>query len=411
MMKRIFSLLILLFFIVNGFSQTISGSWKGTLTFGQQKLAIVLHIQTDQHGKTTCLMDSPDQSVKGIPVVLDTLSKDSISLSVPQIGMTYSGRIHQQQIDGTFSQNGLTVPLVFRPGVIVRNRPQNPTPPFPYRTQEVSFTNKKAPAVLSGTLTYPIGYRKGKKVPVVLMVSGSGLQNRNEEIFDHQPFLVLADYLARHGIASLRYDDRSYGKSTGDARSATTKDFAEDAQAGIETLRKMGRFNKVGVLGHSEGASIAFMLGARKLSDFVISLAGIGVKGDTALTAQLNRITELEGVPAHETVGQYRSNAEKQNSPWLNYFINYNPSSDIRNTHCPVMAIDGSKDTQVIASLNLTAIRGLLPKNKKNLIKEYPGMNHMFQRCKTGLNNEYANIDETIDPLVLKDIVTWIRSL
>ena len=289
------------------------------------------------------------------------------------------------------------------------NRPQNPVAPYPYKTEEVAFKNVADGATLVGTLSYPIGYKKGK-TPVVLMVTGSGQENRDEEIFDHKPFLVIADYLARHGVATLRYDDRGFGKSTGgDVEHATTLDFMRDAASGVDFLRTSKQFGKVGILGHSEGGSIAFMLGAKGKVDFVISMAGIGVKGDTALTAQANKILELTGQSMRFSTHQYRMNAIIERSPWLNFFIDYDPSGDISKTLCPVMAINGSRDVQVIPSLNLMGIKAHLKPNSKNIIKEYPSLNHLFQHCKTGNVLEYRMIEETISPEVLEDIVRFIK--
>ena len=184
-----------------------------------------------------------------------------------------------------------------------------------------------------------------------------------------------------------------------------------DAQAGIEFLRSLKQFDKVGILGHSEGGAIAFLLGARKKTDFIISLAGPGVKGDTLLAAQNNRIMELSRQPGKVTTAMLRQQPDTQKTPWLQWFINYDPSTDIRNTRCPVFALNGDRDCQVISSQNLTAIQRLLPKSKQNLIKEYPGLNHLFQHCTTGLPTEYASIEETISPEVLDDISRWLHSL
>ena len=241
------------------------------------------------------------------------------------------------------------------------------------------------------------------------MVSGSGLQNRDEELFGHRPFLVIADYLARHGVAALRYDDRGFGESTGgELENATTEDFMQDALAAVEFLKGSGRFSKVGVLGHSEGASIAFMLGARGKADFVVSLAGLGVRGDKALTAQVNRIMELSGQPGTMTEEMYRQNARLEGNAWLNWFIDYDPTGDIAATCCPVMAVNGSKDCQIISSLNLEAIRAELPQDSRNLIKEYDSLNHLFQHCVTGAVTEYRSIEETVSAELLADLAGWI---
>jgi len=393
------------------FGQQISGPWTGKLDLGAQKLTIVLHFDKDASGKDVCTMDSPDQSAKGIPATLNFISADSVNIAAPNIGMTYAGKLSEGELKGTFSQMGMKLPLDMKPGEVKHNRPQHPVEPYPYQTKEIAFQNEAANAWFAGTLVYPEGYKEGDKVPVLIMVTGSGAENRDEEVFDHKPFLVIADYLARHGVASLRFDDRGMGKSTGSMEGATTKDFAEDALAGIEMLRGLKQFSKVGVLGHSEGGSVAFMLGAKQKVDFIISMAGVGAKGDTALTAQANRTYELMGVPMQVNVAQYRAQVAQLNSPWLNYFLDYDPIPDIQGTRCPVLAINGDKDVQVVSSLNLKGIEKALPKNKKTLVKEYPGLNHLFQHCTTGLPTEYAGIEETISEEVLGDIATWINGL
>ena len=413
-MKRLEGLLmlgVLALAAMQSFGQQISGPWTGQLDLGAQKLTIVLHFDKDASGKDVCTMDSPDQSAKGIPATLNFISADSVNIAVPSIGMTYAGKLSEGELKGTFSQMGMKLPLDMKPGEVKHNRPQHPVEPYPYQTKEITFQNEAANACFAGTLVYPEGFKEGDKVPVLIMVTGSGAENRDEEVFDHKPFLVIADYLARHGVASLRFDDRGVGKSTGSMEGATTKDFAEDALAGIEMLRGLKQFSKVGVLGHSEGGSVAFMLGAKQKVDFIISMAGVGAKGDTALTAQANRTYELMGVPMQVNVAQYRAQVAQLNSPWLNYFLDYDPVPDIQGTRCPVLAINGDKDVQVVSSLNLKGIEMALPKNKKNLVKEYPSLNHLFQHCTTGLPTEYAGIEETISEEVLGDIATWINGL
>lgn len=218
-------------------AQTTDGQWSGNLILGQGKeLPLVLNISTGSDGKPSCTLDSPMQGAKGIKTEVNVLTADSINITVPDIAATYAGRITKDLITGRFTQMGMPFRLDLKRGGVVMNRPQTPKPPLGYTTQEVSFENKAAGAVLSGTLTWPEGYDGKKPVPVVIMVSGSGLQNRDEEVFGHKPFLVLADRLARNGIASLRYDDRGTGKSTGDAAKATTADFMKDAAAGLDML-------------------------------------------------------------------------------------------------------------------------------------------------------------------------------
>ena len=408
-MKKIILSFCLLLSWAGAFAQKpIEGDWMGKLNLGPQSLTIVLHVNCNAQGKVECTLDSPDQGVKGIAVETDYCSSDSISVSLASLALSYQGKLKGDEIVGTFIQ-GQSFPLILKRGEEKLNRPQNPVTPYPYKTEEVAFKNVADGATLVGILSYPVGYKKGK-TPVVLMVTGSGQENRDEEIFDHKPFLVIADYLARHGVATLRYDDRGFGKSTGgDVEHATTLDFMRDAASGIDFLRASKQFSRVGILGHSEGGSIAFMLGAKGKVDFVISMAGVGVKGDTALTAQANKILELTGQSMRYSTHQYRMNAIIKRSPWLNFFIDYDPSADISKTLCPVMAINGSRDIQVISSLNLAGIKAHLKPNPKNIIKEYPSLNHLFQHCKTGNVLEYRMIEETISPEVLEDIVRFIK--
>lgn len=387
-------------------AQNISGTWNGELNAGMQKLKLVLNLSDD--GK--CTLDSPDQGAKGIPATVDFLSADSLCVSVSGLNASYSARLQNGELKGTFTQNGFKLPLNLKPGKRAEaNRPQTPNPPYPYAIGEVTFQNQKAGATLAGTLTVP----KDAKC-VLLMVTGSGQQNRDEELFEHKPFAVIADYLARHGIATLRYDDRATGKSVGDMdANVSTKDFAEDALAGIEWLRAQKRFQRVGILGHSEGGTIAFMLGAQRKVDFIVSLAGTAVKGDSVILEQNKAL----GGPmaASLTMEQlYALPAIKKaiaENAWYRYFMEYDPQADIAKIACPVMALNGSKDLQVDARQNLSALRRTLPKDKRSLIKQYDNLNHLFQHCQTGMPAEYGQIEETFAEEVLKDIVLWIQQL
>ena len=411
-MRRLLTIIVPLFISFLAGAQPISGPWKGELRIGMTKLAIVFHFQD---GK--CTMDSPDQGAKDLPAELDHISADSVHVTQKTAGIVFSGRLKDGALVGRFKQGGLTVPLELTPGDIVRNRPQTPSGPFPYRTEEVTFIN--GDATLAGTLTYPEGWNGRKKVPVAIMVSGSGQQNRDEELYGHKPFLVIADYLARNGIATLRYDDRGAGASTGDPTNATTYDFMSDASAGIEYLRSMGKFKKVGVIGHSEGGSIAFMLGARKKVDFLVSLAGPGVQGDSILLLQNLNALKQSGINMKLTKEYVRAQIKAQNNPWHNFFIDYDPVTDIRNVRCPALILNGDKDTQVDASVNYQRILDNLPKNRsgKRFVSKhtggtvYPGLNHLFQKCETGQADEYSLIEETIFPKVLEDIAKWIGNL
>ena len=392
-------------------AQDIKGAWKGDLDLTATKLTIVFHFNGD-----TCTMDSPDQGAKDIPVEVVFVSSDSVIVSNKQLDMVFSGEFQNGIIKGQFKQRGLSLPLILTPNEVVRNRPQTPIPPYPYWTEEVSFTN--GDAILSGTLVYPEDWNGKKKVPVAIMVSGSGLQNRDEEVFGHKPFLVITDYLARHGVATLRYDDRGTGLSTGDGRKATSKDFMEDALAGIEFLRSKGIFKEVGIIGHSEGGEIAFMLGAGKKVDFLVSLAGPGVQGDSILVLQNNNALRKSGYDITVTREEVRDAVKTKNDPWLEYFSEYDPVQDIRKIFCPALILNGEKDTQVESAVNIPSIEGNLPRDRRGRfasrhteIKVYPGLNHLFQHCLTGQSEEYNDIEETISPEVLEDIAVWIGKL
>ena len=392
---------------------TLLGSWSGKLKVGTISLTIVLHLeQADGYVKAS--FDSPDQGGKDISAFKEYLSDDSLALKVESLDFTYRARLKDGKLDGKFTQRGFTLPLVMERGVAEVKRPQTPQPPFPYVTEDVTFRNERDSALLAGTLTWPVGYNpKSKKKPMVaIFVSGSGQQNRDEELFQHKPFFVIADYLARQGIATLRYDDRATEKSVGgDVKNATSVDFARDALAGIDFLRSKKAFSKVGLIGHSEGGLIAFMLSAQKKVDFIVSLAGPGVKGDTLLVSQVNLIGLLSGQLPNMTIRKYRQQDAVRQMPWIQWFLDYDPSDHIRQTRCPVFALNGDRDCQVISKQNLTAIKQLLPESTQNCIKEYPELNHLFQHCTTGLPTEYGQIEETISPEVLNDIAEWINGL
>ncbi len=411
-MKRVLTIFTALALSAAGlFAQGISGVWNGELNLGTTKLAIVFHFED---GK--CTMDSPDQGAFDIPADVEFISADSVSVSQKDMDAKYHGRLSDGKIKGRFSQRGLSLPLDLVPGNRVLSRPQTPAGPFPYKTEEVTFTNGEA--TLSGTLTFPEGWNGRKKVPVAIMVSGSGLQNRNEELFGHKPFLVIADYLARRGIATLRYDDRGAGASKGDAANATTEDFMEDAIAGLNMLKDTRKFNKIGVIGHSEGGEIAFMLASRKQVDFLVSLAGPGVQGDSILLLQNINALRKAGYPMSPTKEQIRESIKAQKNPWLDFFIDYDPVVDIREIRVPALILNGEKDTQVEAAVNVPTIEKNLPRgrkgnyvSKKTKVKVYPDLNHLFQHCSTGQAEEYKLIEETISEEVLSDIAAWIRKL
>ena len=406
MRKIVMAVLMTAMVAIAARAQQISGTWNGQLDLQVMKLNVVFHFDNG------CTLDSPDQGAKGIAGEVKELSDQRVEVAFPSIGAAFSGDLKDGQIVGTFRQMGAELPLTLKPGDIVRQRPQTPQPPYPYGAREVTFKNDEANATLAGTLTLPVGFESLKKRPVVLMVTGSGLQNRDEEIFDHKPFAVIADYLARHGIASLRYDDRGFGQSTGEVANATTADFAQDAEAGIRFLRSMN-FSRVGILGHSEGGSVAFMLGAKQAVDFIVALAAPGIKGDTLLVEQTNALLQLSGQPATMTLKQMRlTMAMQETNPWFDFFTEYDPAADIAATKCPVFALNGSLDKQVLPESNLNAIReNLTVKTQNSKFKIYPSLNHLFQHATTGATTEYGTIEETISEEVLRDIAEWINGL
>ena len=453
-MRKAITILFALLTCISASSQDFIGSWTGKLDVMGTQLNLVFNITKADGGSLACTMDSPDQNVKGIPAEITVADSGKMKIDIAPIMASFEGKQDGNMIKGTFNQGGMSFPLELRPGTVERNRPQTPQEPYPYKTEEVRFENKADNASLCGTLTYPVNYGKADKdaVPIVVMVTGSGLQNRDEEIFDHKTFLVIAYYFARNGIATLRYDDRVVGKSTGDAANATTVDFMNDALAAVGFARNTGKFGPVGVLGHSEGGSIAFMLGAQGKADFIVSMAGPGVSGADILVAQ-NKVALKTGALPDNIVNDYcavlrivlaelassRAVTDPESAvhsavsqagvslpapltanlvqviractPWLRYFIAYDPAGDIKAVKCPTMAVNGESDTQVAAKANIGAIRTLLPDNPENLVKTYPGLNHLFQTCITGLAVEYGQIDETISPAVLKDMADWINAV
>ena len=413
--RRIAGVLLLLLLSVTSYGATagnIEGTWHGTLKLNAMKLSIVMHFSDN-----ACTLDSPDQGAKGIKGEVREITAEKVDVAFPTLNATYTGMLKDGKIEGTFTQMGYKLPLVLEEGQPVRIRPQTPQPPFPYQTEEVSFVNTEDSASLAGTLTYPVGYNSKRKVPVVIMVTGSGLQNRDEELFEHKPFLVIADFLARNGIASLRYDDRGAGLSTGDIEDVTTEGFCRDAAAGIAFLRKTGHFSKIGVLGHSEGGSIAFMLAAQKKCDFIVSMAGPGLRGDSIIVEQTNELLRQQGQPETMTVRQMRLTMLLQKTnPWYDYFVDFDPAPVIKQIKCPDLLLNGDKDSQVMAASNIPVIRALLSDNEKHqlpdnqVIKVYPGLNHLFQHCTTGMPAEYGSIEETISEEVLHDIAEWIKN-
>lgn len=429
-MKKFFLIIAAILIAASAYCQT--GTWSGSIDVQGIKLPLVFHFDTENP-----TVDSPDQGARGIKMQVEMDAIGKITVSIPSIAAIYEGFMLGNRIVGSFKQMGVSLPLTLSPGEIKLNRPQTPQGPFPYATEEVTFTN--GDVTLKGTLVLPEGCTR--ETPVLLFVSGSGAQNRDEELFEHKPFAVIADAFARAGIATLRYDDRGVGESTGNFASSTTADFKNDAAAGVNYLRS--RFDKVGVVGHSEGGTIALMLSAGKLVDFAISLAGMAVSGAETLLWQ-NKLSLAEAGFEQDVIDTYCQalgeafevithggampkadeldlpDVLKQNflavliqlqTPYMKQFVSIDVRPSLGAITCPVLALNGTKDNQVEYQSNLDAIRSGLPGNGRNAVEAIDGVNHLFQHCKTGKVPEYREIEETFAPEVLQKMIEWITAL
>lgn len=460
MIKSVLSLLLLFTFSLS--AQDISGTWFGQLNVGGQTLRIVWHIKKEKKiWKAT--MDSPDQNAKGIQATRVSWKKPTIFLAISHLGISYSGKLVGEKIEGTFKQGVFESKMTLTKNeqeILKPKRPQEPKPPFPYIEEEVSFSNKKANVTLSGTLTLPKG---DGPFPVVVMVSGSGPQNRDEEIMGHKPFLVIADYLTRKGVAVLRYDDRGFGKSTGVHFTATTYDFADDANTALDFIKTHPKINtsKIHLLGHSEGGLVAEIVAAKNKSlKSIILLAAPGERTDRLLVLQQQLLARANGVSEkeieksmyfHEDLfrlirhSDTISDAEKtvrpflaeysqklsgkelsvyggKNafidktqstylSPWMYSFLKFEPFNYLKNISCNVLAMNGSLDLQVDAKQNLSAIAAKLSNDvPRKEMYEMTGLNHLFQPAKTGNITEYGEIEQTFSEEALQIISTWILS-
>lgn len=444
----------------------LSGSWVGKLKLPNGiQLSIVFNLQKtgDEYSAT---LDSPDQGAKGIPCGKINIENDSIRIDVPSIFGNYNGKINydDKKITGYWNQAGSSfeLNLQYTEEIAAPKRPQEPKPPFPYNVEEVRFRNEKDNITLAGTLTYP---KENKKYPAVVLISGSGAQNRDEELFNHKPFLVIADYLTKNGFAVLRFDDRGYGQSEGNHALSTILDFAEDVRAAVNYLKSREEIdeNKIGLIGHSEGGMIASVVAADKDDiAFVVLMAGPGVPGDSLLYLQTELIYKSVGqstekiqqilkglrevyailksdeeeaflkeklkIKFQDLFNQLTEEEKKQYgnidsfadmqmrilmSPWFRNFLRFNTASYLEKVICPVLAINGEKDLQVPPKENLSAIENALKKggNKNYVIKEIPGLNHLFQTSKYGTIGEYGVIEETISPVALETITVWLKAI
>ena len=468
-MKNILYAVIAVIIIIPSFvlpqEKGIEGIWLGSLKVSGINLRIVFHITKAGEGSYKATMDSPDQGAKDIPVEKVTFADNMVKIEMPNIQGVYDGTLSAEgtKLNGTWTQAGrvFALDLEKTEKPVVLNRPQEPKPPFPYNSEDVSYVNKTEGDTLAGTFTFP---NEGGPFPAVLLITGSGPQNRDEELLGHKPFLVLSDYLTKLGIAVLRVDDRGVGKSTGSFKSATTADFATDVLAGVEYLKTRNEVNKneIGLIGHSEGGLIAPMVAVESPDvAFIVLMAGPGLPGDSILLMQQALISKAEGasqvdvakaevvnrkiydiiknepdsIKAHNEITEifekyYDSlpDSEKAKTgdkntalkmlrqvetPWFKYFIKYDPRPTLEKVKCPVLAIDGSNDLQVPPKEDLAAIKEALTKggNKNFETIELKGLNHLFQTSTTGSPTDYNKIEETISPVALKTIGDWILKI
>ena len=442
---------------------SIEGNWEGTLDVNGVKLRLVLKVSRGSDGALTAKMDSPDQGASDIPVSSVVQKGDAINFELSKIQGAYEGRLNKDasEISGEWKQGGGSLPLTLKRttkpiGKVLR--PQEPTKPYPYDEQEVAYDNKAGGVHLAGTLTLP---KEKGPFPAVLLITGSGPQDRNEALMGHKPFLVLSDYLTRRGIAVLRVDDRGVGGSTGSVSTSTAEDFAADVLAGVEFLKSRKEINpsQIGLIGHSEGGIVA-PLAASKSKDiaFIVLMAGTGLTGEEILYLQAALIEKAGGASDEAIatnnkvqramftiVKEEKDNAAaekrmKENltnmmagfteeqrkalgtssaldaqvksvlSPWFRYFLVYDPRPALKKVNCPVLALNGERDLQVPPKEDLSEIAKALAEggNKDYKTVLLPGLNHLFQTSTTGSPLEYGKIDETMAPIALQTMGDWI---
>ena len=472
-MKRIFSLplLAVLLFVNQSISgqksidkNSITGSWMGKINTGAIQLRIVINLSVVGKDSLIATLDSPDQGAKGIKLGPVSNSGETLKISAGALQAEYNGTIKNDTlIEGIWKQSGasLDLNLVKLRTAFTLIRPQEPKPPFPYTSIDTTFTNDKVRIKLAGTLTIPRGTGP---FPAVILITGSGAQNRNEELMGHKPFWVIADYLSRNGIAVLRYDDRGVGTSQGTQLNATSADFATDVEAAFNFMKNFPKIKseEIGLMGHSEGGLIAPIVASSSIDiAFIVSLAGPGVTGQQIIIRQAQDIGKLSGLseekvrkstetnkklysvlrkekddkkaeakilalykeilvkekpPNEETekaLAQLKATFGAATYPWFRFFLFTDAATFWKKVTCPVLALNGDKDTQVNADENLRSIEKTLKSAGNNSVQtiKLPGLNHLFQHCKTGLPSEYGNIEETFSPEVLKIISDWILAL
>ena len=443
-------------------AHNVEGNWLGTLDIGGAKLRLVLKIQKSEN-TYAAKFDSLDQGATDLPVDSITLDGNKLTFAAAKFGVNYEGTLNEagDEISGTFKQGESSLPLVFKRTAETPklNRPQDPKKPYPYDEEEVSYRNEKDNIKIAGTLTVPRG---SGPYPAVLLITGSGAQDRNETIAGHRPFLVLADHLARNGIAVLRVDDRGVGGTERGSPSATSENFAEDVLAGVKFLKQRKEVvpKMIGLVGHSEGGMIAPMAAARNNDvAFIVLLAGPGQRGEDIIYIQLEMVQKAQGTHVdtirhtialskkvnaivktetdakrieeriNEEIAAYdRTLGDLQKklfepaagnlktlfpmfkTPWYRYFIAYDPQPVLKNVKVPVLALNGELDLQVAAKENLDLIGAALKAggNTDVTLKAFPKLNHLFQTSQTGSVTEYGQIEETMSPEVLKTVSDWI---
>jgi fermentation-respiration switch protein FrsA (DUF1100 family) len=442
------------------------GVWQGTVRHSQiGPVEFYFSIEKKDANTYMAKVDIPAQQARNIPVNVVRFARPDLTLDISSFGIVFEGKVAADfsAITGRLRVGEEILPLDLHrsDGVPEAKRPQDPQRPYPYEDLEVTFLNQEAHINLSGTLTLPPG---PGPFPAAVLISGSGPHDRDETIAGHRPFLVLADYLTRRGIAVLRYDDRGVMKSQGDFHKATTVGFAADAQAAWEFLNRQPRIDgkRIGLIGHSEGGIIGPMVAAHNREvAFVVLLAGTGIPGEHLALMQSQEISRSRGAGEEAIRKETRMNerlfrvfktqenaqlaevemkriiddalaemsaSEKKelnvsqesliqdlkgylaDYPWARFFLGYNPADNLQKVRCPVLALVGDKDTQVPADVNLAAIEQALKKagNSRYEIRKLPGLNHLFQTAPTGHPREYGKIEETISPSVLQMIGDWI---
>jgi len=444
--------------------------WTGTMNALFQKLSMRFRVYREDDDTENIYFDSVSQKSGGYKATRTTKG-DQWTISVAAIGGVFEGVLNaaKTEVKGKWTQGGAALDLVLTQEkslsaepVKALVRPQTPVAPFPYLVEDVSFRNETDGVQLAGTLTIP---GTDHPCPAVVLISGSGPQDRDETLLDHKPFWVIADHLSRHGIAVLRFDDRGTGASKGDFSAATSEDFANDVEAACNYLTHEKRIapNSIGLIGHSEGGMIAPIVAARRNDiAFAILMAGTGVNGKEILLSQGQLILRAEGVsdenllniqratqlalidtvleaaadasqdelvaaamkrltaslPAESLAedglkGTVSAGIQRMHSPWFRFFLKYEPATLLQRVKCPVLALNGEKDVQVDPRLNLPAIEAALEKggNTRFRTVEFPSLNHLFQSCRTGGLSEYQSIEETISLTVLQTITAWITDV